>query len=689
MSNDDIEKSFSETISGFAELYSDSDEELLSSTHLELSEQPQGKYTILHELAQGGMKKIFTIEDADTTRTLAMAVIKGDTSSESDIQRFIYEARITALLEHPNIVPVHDMGLSPKGDPYFTMKLISGESLLSIIDKLKNKHTSTCKNFPLTELLNIFLKICDAIAYAHSKDVIHLDLKPDNIQVSSYGEVLVVDWGLAKIINSPLEDELLEFDKVSGSVDLTQNGLIKGTPGYFAPEQASGRNQEKNKLTDIYALGALLYSILTLEKPIQGDNLEDICKATLRGDITPPHIRSPKYNIPLPLEAICLKAMSISSQNRYQSVDAINHEIQAWQSGFSTRAEDAGFLQELRLLFFRHKAVSALILTVLFICGYFFIRLKNNEQTILKTVNKLEIEKNNRQKISRLAAPKILEEALTYISELKFSKALQAASLCTELNRALSDGWLLKGQLLYGDQDFENAKKSFLQSKHPLSNKYLQLMESYRTPFNKLPETEVLLLIKELHKISNKDFITIQIFNAINLSKRPITQKLKLTGKALAALNPHDEKFHFECYFHENGDIQLLLNGSWTVSNIKPLISLPVTHLNLQDTSIEDIRILKTMPIKSLNLSFSPIKDISPLAKMDIEVLDIRGSQITNLKTLSTLQPLKKIQINQNSLTIIEALLALDKTKNISINNTDISILRHRHKAKLRQHRQH
>ncbi|MHC5039944.1 MAG: serine/threonine-protein kinase, partial [Planctomycetota bacterium] len=156
----------------------------------------KGRYGVLGEIARGGMGAIVKLVDNDIRRPVAMKVILGEGVKER-VERFVEEAQVTGQLEHPNIVPVHELGLDPDGKVYFTMKLVKGESLDAIIDALADKDPEVVRNYPLSHLLQIFLKVCDAIAFAHSKGVIHRDLKPENVMVGRFGEVLVMDWGLA------------------------------------------------------------------------------------------------------------------------------------------------------------------------------------------------------------------------------------------------------------------------------------------------------------------------------------------------------------------------------------------------------------------------------------------------------------------------------------------------------------
>lgn len=335
---------------------------LKSAISKTLTRKADNKYKHPEKIGHGGMKQILKVRDRDTARNLAMAILSNDSDvQEACMARFVYEARITANLEHPNIVPIHDIGIDKAGQPYFTMKLIEGESLAHILMSVAKKIPEYVEKYNLPHLLTIFLNVCNAIDFAHSKGIIHLDLKPENIQIGNYGEVLVLDWGLARLIDDMDADSLTpesskDLLNISESdLDKTVDGEIKGTPGFMAPEQAAGINSKKNTTTDIYALGSILYSILTLKKPIKGTELNDILDKTINGELIPPAQRSPERNIPAPLVAVTMKAMELKQENRYQSVDELIKDIDAYTGDFATSAEKATFFRHFKLYLKRHK----------------------------------------------------------------------------------------------------------------------------------------------------------------------------------------------------------------------------------------------------------------------------------------------------------------------------------------------
>ena len=330
-----------------------------------LTRKPPEKYKFRKSIGHGGMKVVIQVKDRDTTRDIAMALLPDAQSRpRRDIIRFIEEARITASLEHPNIVPVHDIGVDTHGSPYFTMKLIKGENLASVIRKLHDGDPEYLENYTLDKLLLVFIKICNGVAFAHSKGVLHLDLKPENIQLGDFGEVIIMDWGLAKVITEKEPDATappeMDFPVLENR---TGDGIRKGTPGYMAPEQAAGKNSEKDFRTDVYSLGAILYSMLTFLNPLQGKTLKEMLAETINGIIVPPSKRAPDRIIPSSLEAVVMKAMAVKPADRYQGAKELRNDVLAFLSGHATHAERATPLKK-ALLFTRRHRISVLSVSV-------------------------------------------------------------------------------------------------------------------------------------------------------------------------------------------------------------------------------------------------------------------------------------------------------------------------------------
>jgi serine/threonine protein kinase len=341
---------------------------------------PEKRYSVVRKLNEGGMKAIWEVDDHRTARKVAMALIQeGRIASREDIDAFLYEARLTSNLQHPNIVPIYDIALDENGNPYFTMKALRGETLGKILRKLREGNGTYRSKYTRTHLLSIFLRVCNAIDYAHTKGVIHLDLKPSNVNIGDFGDVQVLDWGLSTLIThiseyegEPVSWHSLDDIELEDGQTLTryletaadrrqQRNVVGGTPGYMAPEQAQGSLSDIDFQTDVYMLGAMLYEILTYRCPIEGSTVKEALQKTVRGDVPPPHRRAPEQRIPAALDAITMKAMAPDPADRYPTVGALIRDIQKYQEGFATMAENPTFFTHLKLLVKRHKMAVGLI----------------------------------------------------------------------------------------------------------------------------------------------------------------------------------------------------------------------------------------------------------------------------------------------------------------------------------------
>ena len=332
------------------------------------------KYRYIRTLGRGGMKVVLEVHDNDTMRNVAMALLPDiSTRSQLELGQFLREARLTAGLEHPNIVPVHDIGMDSSGSPYFTMKLLRGRTLAVLLKKLADNDPEYVPLYKFDQLLRIFLRICNAIAFAHSKGVLHLDLKPENVQIGDYGEVLVLDWGLARKItpNQSAGPKINTKTRVMKRLN-TGNGesQINGTPGYMAPEQIRGSKNACSEQTDVYALGAILYAMITYMNPLQNGEVDKMLQDTLSGNIQRPSLRVKDREIPYGIEAVVLKAMSLDPADRYPSVKALRDEVLNFIDGYATEAENAGPLKKTLLYMRRHvrsmiTGAVILLLTVL------------------------------------------------------------------------------------------------------------------------------------------------------------------------------------------------------------------------------------------------------------------------------------------------------------------------------------
>jgi serine/threonine protein kinase len=282
---------------------------------------------------------VFVARDEELRRDVALKEIQDRHADDLDKRaRFLMEAEITGGLEHPGIVPVYALGHYADGRPYYAMRFIKGDSLKEAIGGFHADPTLRDdpgqRNLALQKLLRRFLDVCNAVAYAHSRGVLHRDLKPDNVMVGKYGETLVVDWGLAKAAgrsgDEGIEDapeSTMISTSASGSAETLPGSLI-GTPAYMSPEQATGRLDLLGPSSDVYSLGATLYSLLTGRVPFTDKNIREVLRKVEHGEFMSPREAAPWLDPAL--EAICLKAMALKPESRYPSSRTLAEDLERW-----------------------------------------------------------------------------------------------------------------------------------------------------------------------------------------------------------------------------------------------------------------------------------------------------------------------------------------------------------------------
>ncbi len=298
------------------------------------------RFRVLRPHARGGLGQVSVALDKELDRPVALKEIQERHADEPlSRARFVQEAEITGKLEHPGIIPVYGLGHDLTGRPFYAMRFIQGDSLKEAIAAFHGdeglKKDPVARMSRLRELLRRFTDVCNAIAYAHSRGVLHRDLKPGNIMLGPYGETLVVDWGLAKPVgaelsgdgSSPMEGPI-RLSEQSGPRAETVAGSPVGTPAYASPEQVSGAWHRLGPASDVYGLGATLYALLTGRAPVEAHDLDEVLRRVQRGEIPPP--RSIDPTIPAPLEAICRKAMATDPADRYDSARSLAKDVTRW-----------------------------------------------------------------------------------------------------------------------------------------------------------------------------------------------------------------------------------------------------------------------------------------------------------------------------------------------------------------------
>ncbi len=343
------------------------------------------RYKVEGEIARGGMGAILKVWDEDLRRTLAMKVIlgrgKSDSLSETPeiedtvMARFLEEAQVTGQLDHPGVVPVHELGLGANGRVYFTMRLVKGSELKEIIDHVHARR----EGWTQTKAIGVVLKVCEAMAYAHSKGVIHRDLKPANIMVGRFGETYVMDWGLAKVIGrkdrhdlrlKKVQDAMPSLVRVereemrppdSDSPLVTMDGTIVGTPAYMPPEQAKGLVEEMTVRSDVYAVGAMLYHLLTGESPYvpRDEKISPLTVLRMVVEGPPKRVHEIRRDVPAELVAISDRAMARDAAARYADMMEMANDLQAYLEGRVVRAYQTGAVAEFKKWIDRNRGMAA------------------------------------------------------------------------------------------------------------------------------------------------------------------------------------------------------------------------------------------------------------------------------------------------------------------------------------------
>ena len=307
------------------------------------STSPESRYAMDHLHAEGGIGRVWLARDQQLNREVAIKTLRPELLNHGRVRRrFLQEAQITGQLEHPGIVPVYELIVAPRsGSPFYSMRFVHGRTLdQASRDYHKKRQAGDEEPLTLIALLSAFVTVCNTVAYAHSRGVIHRDLKGENVLLGDFGEVFVLDWGVAKVLGTP-EDGGIDHPPERGlTVEASQtiHGAIVGTPAYMAPEQAEGRSDLINSRTDIYGLGAVLYEILTGHTPFVGSNTVDVLDKVMRDAPMPPHQLWPE--VPQTLETACLQALSKDPASRHASAAALGLEIQTWQEMQRRQAEE-------------------------------------------------------------------------------------------------------------------------------------------------------------------------------------------------------------------------------------------------------------------------------------------------------------------------------------------------------------
>ena len=624
-------------------------------------------------VAMGGMKKIYRHYDSLTGREIARAVLR-DPDSEMMRERFVREARILAHLEHPNIVPLHSIELEGEEGPAFTMKLVRGRSLQTAIEEGQLEES---------EYVDVFAKVCDAVSFAHSEGILHLDLKPDNIQLGDFGEVLVCDWGLAGFVDRDdwEEERFYESDPklASPSEASTRHGELRGTPGFLAPEQAMGARGRKGLQTDVYALGAMLYALMTGQAPLAGEESAQVLRRTLEGDIPPPS--DLQEALSPGLEAICLRAMEREQEKRYGSVGELLADLQSYRHGFAPKAEEASLGRQLLLLYRRHRpffltlGVATVCILGLATFSYQKLQLsereaRQSEAEALEHLAQVQKEQATRNRVEAGLDERLFDQINYHYARQNYEVLKRLIDARLELNAANPQALRRKAMLHLILQEFEAFLTMEGLPEDSLPKEFADLAQFLRSrsqPLGRLSVEELSAFVDQFEE--RNDRLTERVLSWAFAQGLSIPENLELLERGLRIDNPKLALGAVK--WREEGEV-LLLENCVHLDDLDFLFHVPITSLSLSGSDIFRIESFPKGPFVRLELRDCELRSIQGMMESKMEILDIRGAKIfkDELKDLGRRKRMERVIVNKGQLT--STTLEVFKEEGIQVRYKDL-----------------
>ena len=623
------------------------------------------RYAIGNIVARGGMGAILAARQSSIDRTVAMKVML-DTCDADDVLRFIDEAKITGKLDHPNIVPVYELGVDEQDRLFYTMKMVRGITLKKVLELMARGVEATVKKYPLPTLLTIFQKVCDAVAFAHSRGVIHRDLKPENIMLGDFGSVLVMDWGLAKVIGArpSADDKPPEFGRTIitktpiTAAGNTPGGTIMGTPEYMAPEQARGETGALDQRADIYALGAILFETLLLRPVVTGAGVTEIVAKVARGEVewsdpgggsaSARDRRAPRAGrIPDSLLAVCRKALAFEQAQRYPQVEDLQCDLTAYQDGFATSAEKAGRGRQLWLLVLRNRTASIAVAIFLSILPVFTLSVVSEARRAASEVARATEALTNLKQ----TAPSLLGLAESEARLQHFDGALARLHDALTLDPDLRPAYWRRAWILLGQEKFAKAAEAMriAQDKDRGPNQFAAIIplidELAAAPAGeRWANDRGPRLLKHLESV-NASGEVIAISTKLQLGA---AEKLWLVRNRVQEwLGGDPGRF---VHTDNAGQIEVSINSTG-VDTFEPLRGLSLDSIRAVMTNVSSLDPLRGMKLSALDVYGTRVTDISPLQGMPLRKLNVGGTQS---RDLSAIKGAPLVEVNCSSMRLTD-----------------------------------
>ncbi|WDE97765.1 protein kinase [Lentisphaera profundi] len=635
---------------------------------LTLLPQSFKNYRDINLFDEGGMKVIEKAWDPSGNREVAIASMKTDSEDLKQKILFINEAWTTGRMEHPNIVPVYEVAINDQQAPYFSMKMLRG---MNLQDWLKKQSESAQKQ-SIPSLLEIFKKIIDAVAYAHSKGVVHLDLKPANIHVGEFGEILLIDWGLARVFNASLLSE--QQLKLHEAIEPYLQSHSRGTPDYMAPESRDGTSPSPQ--ADIYSLGIILRCLLTSAMP-QSEAFDNLKK------------------VPKSIQSIIGKSSATNLEVRYKTVESLNNDINSYLDGFANSAESPSTITHLQFFIKRHKQLclfgliaSFIILTLTL---YSFSEIKGSEAIALEETERtkqaladLQLETLEKDKLIKKLEPGILIEQRRYVNDLDFSEALRSMEFLMRMDSKDPEILFRYARLKFATLEFEKAQEVFIEVQKQDPN--------YPDIAHFLEASDHFLKLSQQRELNDDDYLNL----ASNVKQGTVA--LALFEKVYSTKNIHEQieffkKFMASKFSKQVYSIQILDNQNLEIKlktaskSLNILCGLPVENLYLGPNSQVQSSLNHLTKLKKLSIyngkvntlkttrnlieliieqsETSPSLSISPQDHPLLKTFSLRGSNLNKWPIFQNFPHLESLDLRETNFEKFSSLLHSNSLKTI------------------------